>query len=291
MAFDAPDLRFAATRPLAARNAALDWGFYDVAGLSAEELAMLSAEMSLQDAILVVSPNPERRGTRIERFEGYEGFAAFPGAKVRHFATPGIGASDLGAAALARTLADHVGEPVAALAPGYGMDRLLGEAQGGFLRFGAGDRARRSAQRYVSPTTAKTAVSLAERGRLPLPGLAWDAGVLLRALTEPDRQVATLLGHSRGALAVSFALQAVWLAGRGHFARVEGAQVVTAGAVSPMPEEMAGVRQFLGASDWLGEMNSDPREPRIVVPRAWHHLNTRLPGHLDLSAALAGRLG
>ena len=43
---------------------------------------------------------------------------------------------------------------------------------------------------------------------------------------------------------------------------------------------------FLGALDWLGELNSDPTVPRRLAPRAWHHLNTQTPAHLDLAAAL-----
>lgn len=278
--------------PIATRNALLDRAFYDVTGLSAAEIARLSRETSGEGAILVVHPNPARDCDAIRRHESYEAFRAAPGRLLRHFAVAGVGGSELGAAALARAAANRLGEPVGAIAAGYGWNELLGEALGGWMLFGSGNRALAAARRRLSPVTAELAVSLADRGLMPLPDFAWDAGVLLRLLCEGERRVRTLVGHSRGGLAVGFALQALWLADRGHFDRVKDARVVTLGAVSPLPDDLTDATQYLGAADWLGALNSDLESPRVRLAGVGHHLNPaiRAPAAIDLDAILARRV-
>jgi hypothetical protein len=48
-----------------------------------------------------------------------------------------------------------------------------------------------------------------------------------------------------------------------------------------MPNQFQHVQQFLGSLDWFGGFNSRLSLPRCPVPHAWHHLNRRLPYHLD----------
>jgi hypothetical protein len=287
MAFDTlPRLPDAAS-PLALRNAAMDWAFHDVGNLSSAEVGLLSAEVTLEGALLAVQPNEVRAGVAVEKFEGVEAFLAAPGPRVAHFALAGPGTSDLGAASLARTLANHLGEPVAAIVAAYGAADLVEEALGGRVFFGGSNRLLAPAE---PPTRAEaeTALRLAPQVAAHQPG--WDGAILLRLLSDPARRIETLLGHSRGAVTLSFALQALALAAPEAFARRVDVRVVTAGAARPMPAAMGHVRQFLGALDWLGELNSDPTVPRRLAPRAWHHLNTQAPAHLDLAAALAGAL-
>ena len=288
MAFDAPAMLSPAAGPLAWRNAALDWTVYDVAALSPAEIGLLAAETALEGAILVVHPNPEKAGVAVEKFEGLAAFRAAPGPPVRHLALAGVGRSDLGAAALGRALANHLGAPVAAIVAGYGAAELMEEAAGGrFLFRHAG--ARRVARRWGARATAEAALGALEAGRAE-DRLGFEAATLLSLLREPGRRPETLLAHSRGALALSFATNVLALADPGAFARLGAARVVTAGAVQPFPEGLGAVLQILGALDWYGELNSDPAVPRVLAPRAWHHLNPQVPAHLDLPGELARRL-
>lgn len=286
MAFDTLSFPPAA-HPLALRNAALDWAIHDISNLSSAEIGLLSAETSLNGALLVVHPNEARAGVALDKFEGFEAFRASPGRMLHHFALAGVGSSDLGAASLARTLANHLGEPVGAIVAGYGAADLVGEAMGGWFFFGGANRLLAPAE---PPTVAQAqaALAMAEPGS----GVrgAWDAVTLLRLLREPEREIRTLLGHAKGGLTLSFALQALELAEPATLARHLSARMVTAGAVQPMPAALAHVEQYLGALDWFGELNSDPTMRRTLAPRAWHHLNTQTPAHLDLAAALSGAL-
>ncbi|MEO1687191.1 MAG: hypothetical protein AAFU61_04725, partial [Pseudomonadota bacterium] len=197
MAFDAPPLFTPGASPLAARNAALDWAFYDVGSLSAAEAGLLAAETTLEGSILVVHPNAERAGVALEKFEGFEGFRAAPGALLRRFALAGVGSSDLGAAALARTLANHLGEPVGAIVAGYGAADLVAEALGGWFFFGGANRLLAPAE-PPSKRLAAAILSSDDAASAASRRLTWDAATLLRLLREPERQVATLLGHSKG---------------------------------------------------------------------------------------------
>ena len=288
MAFDTLPRLPGAANPLALRNTALDWAFYDIGNLSSAEVGILSAETTLEGALLVVHPNEARAGIAVDKFEGFEAFRAAPGPLLRHFALAGVGSSDLGAASLARTLANHLGEPVVAVVAGYGAPALVEEALGGWVFFRGANRLMAPAE---PPTRAQAEAALAFAQAPSDARIGWDAAMLLRLLTEPRRKVGTLLGHSKGGVTISFALQVLSLADPERFAHHAQARVVTAGAVQPMPAAMTDVSQFLGALDWLGEINSDPTVRRTLAPRAWHHLNTQTPAHLDLAAALEGRLG
>lgn len=292
MALDAPSPLALSAGPLVWRNATLDWAFYDVGNLSPAEFGLLAAETTLEGAILVVHPNPWRAGVAIEKFEGFEGFRAAPGALLEHFTVAGVGSSDVGAAALARTLANHLGKPVGAIVAGYGAADLMAEAAGGWFFFGRANRLL-SAPSLPSRAAATRALATLDAVAATLPPearLGWDTATLLRLLREPERRVRTLLGHSKGCLALSWALNVLALADAEAFARLGETEVITAGAVQPFPEGLGRVTQILGALDWFGELNSDPAAPRILAPRAWHHLNTQIPAHLDLGAALEGGL-
>ena len=98
----------------------------------------------------------------------------------------------------------------------------------------------------------------------------------IRLLREEERQVETLLGHSKGCLSMAFALQAVAAEPtRRHFERARDIAVITTGAVVAFPEGLNRLQQYLGALDWFGGMNSRPR------------LEYSIPLHMDLARVLA----
>ena len=73
--------------------------------------------------------------------------------------------------------------------------------------------------------------------------------------------------------------------------------VVTLGAVVDIPKDMIleeNQYQFLGTLDALGRMNSrsigGDIARRTPVPGVWHTLNSRLPGHMDISDLLENKV-
>ena len=119
---------FSAPATLAAkkRNVFLDHLFYDVGALTKPELDQLTAERNIEGSILVVFPRGGDSEIRIRKFEDYETLRAAPGRLLDRFVIAGVGSSDVGAAALARNLADHCQQPVGAIIAGYGIEDVLG---------------------------------------------------------------------------------------------------------------------------------------------------------------------
>ena len=64
-------------------------------------------------------------------------------------------------------------------------------------------------------------------------------------------------------------------------------RITTVGAVTALPTAFTNAGQYLGELDWFGGMNSRLALDYTTIPGAWHHLNTRLPGHLDLADVLS----
>lgn len=295
LATDLPARPFdAVTYPLQRRNAVADWMFYDVSGLTAAEFNTLSRQINREGSILVVYPADHARDNGVRKFDTFASFRAEPGDLLRHFTIAGVGSSDIGAAALARTLANHVDAPVGAIVAGYGMADLLSEAMGGWFFFGMHNRL----LNYVSrlPDTAEWGFSSHGDAAVTATSephgidLSPDTLTLLRLLGEPERTIETILGHSKGCLSIAYALQTLKAQDkRDGFARATDTEIVTTGAVVAVPSGLQRVRQYLGGIDWFGGMNSRRQLDHVDVPGAWHHLNKRIPFHMDLDAVLAGR--
>lgn len=279
--------------PLKRRNTLADWAFYDIGNLTKPEFDMLVDQKNLEGAILVVAPRGDDASINVSKFDDYEDLVAAPGKMLSHFTIAGVGSSDVGAAALARTLADHLGEPVGAIVAGYGVSDLLAEAMGGWFFFGAANRATAWARHAkLKAAREQAGHSTADREAIAksLEAAQSDTETLLRLLIDPAREVKTLLGHSKGCLSIAFALNHLEMnTGAAEFAQFTGIEVITTGAVVDLPSDMAAVRQYLGAIDWFGGMNSLIGKECVKVPNAWHHVNTDLPFHMDVAAVLAGK--
>jgi hypothetical protein len=281
-------------KSMARRNTLADQFFYNVSNLSHAEFDRMVSRVNAEGSLLVVFPNPKRTGLAIDRFDNFERFRSAPGELLRHFTIAGVGSSDLGAAALARTLANHVDAPVGAIVAGYGVADLLTEAMGGWYFFGMANRTLAAMARQDRQAGARTGPAAPpDRGGHPA-GLGLertDTRTLLQLLKEPERSIETLLGHSKGCLSISSALQSLARTDPGALDHLRETRVVTTGAVVPLPPGLSRSEQYLGAIDWFGGVNSTFDADFVRVPGAWHHVNTRLPAALDVGAALAGRFG
>ena len=289
--------------PVKQRNAALDGLFYDTGSLTPDEVANLSPLADREGSIIVVPPSgsgrPIRHYRKALRFMNKEGDG------IRAIAVAGVGSSVLGTAALARNVADAQGFDVAGIVTGYGLSNLMTEALGGWFVFGAADRTRLYWETLVgratttlpeapAPTASEaSAEKNASEGLESVPpylaGMPGnqDLSTLVDILMARPAKLELLVGHSKGSLLIDFVLEQFVeeLEGDDH-PLFDELQIVTFGAVVDIPDQFRRVQQYLGNLDWFGGMNSRLSIPHQRVPNAWHHLNRKLPYHLDVLAAL-----
>lgn len=303
-----------------ARNGLLDWAFYDVSGLTSDEFAKLSNERSREGSILVVWPTIKDNETdqpdqSIQKFANHAELRAAPGELVRRFCIAGVGSSDIGAAAFARTIANHYQEPVGAIVAGYGMADLVSEAMGGWFVLGSANRFMQIYHRAMAD--AETLGDLSHVWQQPFFSLfsnepsslqeieakceaddkaveemkfsnrCSDTQTLLALLNDEDRTILSLCGHSKGCLSIAYALEQLVLSKQLKVIRKAGEiRITTAGAVVALPKGFTNVGQYLGSLDWFGGMNSRTGLDHVKIEDAWHHLNTQMPNHMDFAQVL-----
>lgn len=263
-----------------ARNMMLDWFFYDVDGLTSEERAQLVAGPNSEGAVIVVWPRRSRGAVSLRRFDGPDALRAAPGPMLTRFTIAGVGSSDIGAAAFARSAADVLRAPVGAIVAGYGVADLLSEAMGGWFVMGGANRVMQMYREAMDNGMAPAADNADLTHRRDCETL----GALLR---DAERRVDWLGGHSKGCTSIARALQAVVRAGdAATVSRQQGLRITTVSAVTAMPAPFANIGQYLGELDWFGGMNSQQSLPHVSIPGGWHHLNTEMPGHVDFAEIL-----
>lgn len=276
-------VRTAGLEGLRRRNSALDALFYDVANITPDEAARLVPWLAAEGAILVVPPSGH--GV-VEVFPTIEAFAARAGSAVTTLTIAGVGSSALGGAALARNVADATGVPVAAVVSGYGVSDLVAEALGGWFWFGTVNRMRHAFE--VAPAAGSIEAGSASLDRLTDRYASRDSIITAALLSDPRFGFQLLVGHSKGNLVLSEALFAAARAldGQGR-SLPDGLLVVTLGAVITMPAACRNVVDIMGEWDTLGRLNSNPAIPvDVTVPRAGHHTNTEIPGHVPVRSVL-----
>jgi hypothetical protein len=276
------------------RNALLDAAFYDVGVITEPEAATLAPWLARQGAIVVTPPSG---GEVLRVYETLRHFLASPDrAAVRTLAVAGVGSSALGGAALARNVADALGEPVAAIVSGYGFADVVTEALGGWFCFGALNSVRHAFEGLDRWSHAFDTVEpvIEEADGVDLARLSPDTAVLTALLQTGEFAPRLLVGHSKGNLVISEALY--WLRERDR-ARAEAigesCGVVLFSAKVGLPPAMGRVVDVIGEYDAFGELNSRPDIPAdYVVPHATHTTNREAPfgWGLDVSAAMRARV-
>ncbi|MEO5379012.1 MAG: hypothetical protein H7832_14715 [Magnetococcus sp. DMHC-6] len=280
--------------PMRARNALLDALFYDEGALTAEELHELYAHPHREGSILVVSPKNSKNVKRIRPYKTVLEFMQAEGEYVTAIVVPGVGSSAVGAAALARNVANRYQIEVVGIVTGYGMGDLLTEVLGGWAFYGYKDWAHYEFGKFFEqmhknlsdPDILKSIVSNKEYKipKIDLP-MQQDAETLLEILAQQPQKLKLLLGHSKGSLLIDFVLEKIALEQK-KYSYCEDLTVVTLGTVVDLPEKFKKKFQFIGSLDWFGGMNSRLSIPRIYVPGVWHHLNTKLDFHMSVEKVL-----
>jgi hypothetical protein len=282
-------VRTAPLELLRRRNALLDAVFYDVGAISDVEAESLAPWFAHEGAILLVPPTG--RGT-LTVFEDLAAFRASGDLSAKAIAVAGVGSSALGAAALARNVADARDENVVAVVSGYGFSDVLTEALGGWFWFGALNSLRHMFDGLdrVTQTLTEPVEQLIEAiDGVATVRLSPDTATVADLLGDPAFGFDLLVGHSKGNLVLSEALY--WLKARDprRIAAVGAShRIVTLCAKVGMPEDCRRVFDVTGEYDLLGALNSRPDiRSDLVVPHAWHSTNPASPWQSGLDATAA----
>jgi hypothetical protein len=261
-------------------NDALDRAFYNVEESDFDQVATFSGE---QGSIVYV---PAKRSAPLEECaDATELFEKHP--DVGAISVAGVGSSAVGAAGLARDVADATGLPVAAVVSGSGALDVVWQGMGGwmFLR----------EDNQLEFFLEKTRNAFLAAGMVPgfVPWIdSWDSigsgpdTVTLKSLLRKDRlkKLKWVVGHSKGNLVISSAISELVL--EEGLMDMKDVDLVLLSAVTALPPDVGRQHQYLGALDVLGMVNSRLAVPYESVPGATHTLNRQLPFHLDAVAEI-----
>jgi hypothetical protein len=259
-------------------NTLLDSFFYDTGKFTYKEKQRLIKEKNPEGSILVVSPLQDN-----ESYISYPNVEEFSKSKhksVTRFVIAGVGSSDLGAAALARNVADFYHEPVATIVAGYGIKDLLGESIDGWFSLGQSNEDSYQKEKHHSSNTSDDDIDFVAGNP--------DSNTMLKLLINENINIKLILGHSKGCLSLSNALFGMFDSAKSSLItkRIKNMQVVTTGAVINLPDELDLTYQFLGSYDWLGKLNSRNGLAFTPIEGCWHHTNTTFPLSMDIKAVL-----
>jgi hypothetical protein len=213
------------------------------------------------------------------------------GATLRTLAITGVGSSAYGAVAFAWDVSTAIGEPVAAVVPGYGLADVVPQALGGWFGFEVYD-ALQSATQYVLASFAPTLAMMGKELALSTPGrvpAVTGAPVFrhgsaasddVHAILDAVPSITRLVGHSKGALAIENALRSL------AAPRVEGISVFTLGCVIAEEFPQNRYQQSLGCLDALGILNSWNRTPEHRT-YTYHSTNSCLPLSMQVASCVA----
>lgn len=307
-----------------ARNQAADTLFYDVAALTAKEWLALKPWVNRKGTIIVVSPGDSKRPDTIRPYEHTLEFLNKEGHLVDAIAVAGVGSSVVGTAALARSVADTYGCEVAGIVTGYGLGDAVLEGLGGWYFYGKIDQLRYELEKG-SADLAAVLSQVFSKGIDPKEFRSYfdfrlddyvpptlDISALNNILltrywhrTRPRMRLRLLIGHSKGNLLISSALNHMCHELRGLDGDASGDRddpfnslvVVTLGAVVDLPKAFIKPEnqyQFLGSLDLLGRLNSRSIagnvDRAIMIDGAGHHLNRKIPAYLDIAKVLKEHL-
>lgn len=276
-------------------NTALDGLFYDISALSPAEREQLRHPGKVEGMILEVGPSWQPSLRVWDRISQCEDLAP----RYRAITIAGVGSSALGAAALARNVADAVRGTVLAVVSGHGLADIASEAAGGFFLFGGVNAMRHSANafdtaidtmRAFNPWLPAPLMATPDPGKsFQLASFSEDVKALV-ALLAGEVETDWLVGHSKGNLVISEALYAQRSDNKPRFLDIaKSVPIVTFGARIAMPTQVKTVIDVMGDLDNFGAMNSRPDiGVDVSVPGAWHHTNTRLPFHVPVTKVLEG---
>jgi hypothetical protein len=282
------------TSALVARGIAINTETPVVSGSPAHPLATLdlTAQSNPSGSVIVVDSNlaPYVCKPFLKMSEFFEYANSSEGRGVRTLTVTGVGSSAYGSVAFAWDASVALGEPIAAIVPGYGLADVVSQALGGWLGFEAYDALQSTMQDFLAnfaPTLAMMGRDLARStpGRetastgAPIFRYGSAASDDVHAILGNVPRISRIIGHSKGALAIENALRSL------SMDRTKTIRVHTFGCVISEEVPCEGYSQYLGLIDVLGVLNSSDNSPEYR-PLADHSTNTFIPLSLQVTKAL-----
>ncbi len=274
------------------RNSIFDRMFYNVRSLSLSEQYEVMRRTSTEGEMMVVRPAKAQAPIEyyalsadlLERYHGEDSIDAI--------AIPGVGSSDLGTAALARTVADATGRTVIGVIPGYGALDIMSEALGGWFIFGVKNRMRAFNEFLKGPkdlteTRLHSHERLMREYRVKSTTLIEEepeSNSILNLLLRNQHKTRLLVGHSKGCLNIANALHAFVKEVPNKKSINTGIEIVTFACGVNIPPVFENVRQYVGRLDLLGRVNTplslytDPELDWVSIKV--HTLNRLSPLHM-----------
>jgi len=252
----------------------------------------LTAQSNPSGSIIIVDANlaPYVGKPFLDMKEFFEFANGTEGAEIHTLTITGVGSSAFGSVAFAWDVSEALGEPVAAIVPGYGLADVVPQALGGWFGFEMYDAVQSVSQEILAnfaPTLALMGKDLARStpGRetaltgAPVFRHGSAASDDVHAILQNVPGITRVIGHSKGALAIENALRSL------PSDRTEEITVHTFGCV--ISEEVPCQRYFqqLGLIDALGFLNSGGNSPECR-PFADHSTNSLIPLSLLVTKSL-----
>jgi hypothetical protein len=286
------------TQALWAKGTAIDTGAAagSASGTHPLQTLDLTAATNPSGSIILVNANaaPYVRPPFLDMGAFFAHANGSDGAGIHTLAVTGVGSSAYGAVAFAWDVSAALGEPVAAIVPGYGLADVVPQALGGWFGFefyGVLQSATQNFLAHAAPSLALIGKDLARTtpGR---PKASTGAPVFLHGSAASDDVHAILaavpgitrvVGHSKGALAIENALRDL------DETRVAEISVLTFGCVISETRHK-NYAQYLGVIDGLGFLNSEGHSPEYR-PFSHHSTNTYIPFSMTVAESVRAMTG
>jgi hypothetical protein len=247
--------------PVVLRNTVFDSLFYDTTLLTPDEKAFLLASEHAREEGGMLLVHPGKALKEIKPFSRSADLVE-EHPELEAVALPGVGSSVLGAACLARQVADAIEAPVVGIVAGYGAEDVVSEALGGWALFGVRNAVRAQLSAWKASLglhrTPEEDRALKEKYHV-LSTWAFveepESNTLLNVMLRA-RNLKVLVGHSKGALNIQNVLWRLPEEPAGSPDPHAQIVVVTLGCGASMPPCFSHVRQFIGTWDALGCLNT-----------------------------------
>jgi len=275
------------------RNALFDTLFYDTLDLSNEEKARLLTKAFEYDEGGMLLVHPREADEPIHYYAlSHDLLEDYP--ELDTVTLPGVGSSAIGAAALARQVADLTGRPAVGIIAGYGAADVLSEALGGWFDFGIRNRT----GAWVADWRRRLGAAPNDeslRDKFLVPSTTFlaeepESNTLLNILLRQAPRLKLLVGHSKGALNIHNVLPEFLRQCEMQSADYEDLAIVTLGCATALPEVFRNVHQYVGGWDLLGRFNTPTHErydPSVhTLPGRCHNLCSINPLHMPVERVL-----
>lgn len=265
-----------------------DMFFYDTSNLTDRDWMLLGPNVIKEGAVLVVRPSKDNAEIEVFDYAGEMLDKYKDDDSIDTVTVTGVGSSDIGAASFARSVADVLGRPVAAIVSGYGVRDVMFEGMGGYFVFGLKNRMLQRMEDMFDDWASVFGSAAFAPLYKAISHMAYiDTGADCHALHElverNQGRIKNLIGHSKGNLMIANCLSC--LEGEGKITNSD-IHIITLGCGVELPNAYRNVDQFIGTLDMLGRINTAETEHVHWERHCGHGLARWDPMHMPLGVII-----